>query len=481
MTQMSSIVTTLGGGSGIDMGALASDLATAQFQLRAERLAAKSETLEKQISTASSLKNSLSLLASALGDRVRAGDLAVTPHVANPSVATASSPAGTAGSGTYSLEVLALASAQTLASSAFADSTTAVGAGSLTIRFGAASGSGFTEDATHEAVTIAIASGSTLDDVARAINGAQAGVSAYVAHTDQGAQLVLKGASGAQNGFVVEASETAGEEGLAALAWNPSAGGDPARLLSTSADARFKLDGLVMSSASNSTGTIAPGLALTLTGTNAGAPTQIGFSTPTGTIAEAMQDLVSALNEVIGDLNQATKPLGAGGASSGGGPLVSDPGARALKRSLSALGSQVIMPNAPEGTPRTLSDLGLAIERDGTFRLDTARLQATLQRDPAGAAAMFTAGLYGVYASFDKIARAAASTGDPGSLAGSIARYEQQSKQITEDTTKIAEQQERLRASLVVRFAKADVKIGASKSTLSFLQAQIDAWNAKKD
>jgi flagellar hook-associated protein 2 len=138
------------------------------------------------------------------------------------------------------------------------------------------------------------------------------------------------------------------------------------------------------------------------------------------------------------------------------------------------------MPNAPEGTPRTLSDLGLAIERDGTFRLDAARLQATLERDPAGAAAMFTTGLHGVYATFDKIARTAASTGDPGSLAGSIARYEKQSKQITEDSAKIADQQERLRSSLVARFAKADIRISSSKSTLSFLQAQIEAWNAAR-
>jgi flagellar hook-associated protein 2 len=474
MTEMSSIVTTLGGGSGIDMGALASDLATAQFQLRTERLTAKSETLEQKISAASSLKNTLSLLASALGDRVRAGDLAVTPHVANSAVATASSPPGTSGSGSYSLEVLALASAQTLASGAFADSTTPVGAGSLTFRFGAASASGFTEDTAHEAVTVEIASGSTLEDVARAINAARTGVSAYVAHTDQGAQLVFKGATGTQSGFVVEASETAGEEGLAALAWNPSAGGDAARLLSTSADAQFKLDGLAMSSASNSTGPVAPGLSLTLTGTNAGTPTQIGFSNPAASVASAMQDLVSALNEVVGDLNTATDALG-------GGPLATDPGARALKRTLSSLGGQVIMPNAPEGAPRTLSDLGLAIERDGTFRLDADRLQKTLERDPAGVAAMFTNGLYGVYATFDKISRTAASAADPGSLAGSIARYQKQSKQVTEDSAKMADQQERLRASLVVRFAKADVKIGASKSTLSFLQAQIDAWNAQKD
>jgi flagellar hook-associated protein 2 len=474
MSEMSSIITALGGGSGINMGALASDLATAQFAARAERLSAKSEMLAQQISSAASLKNSLSLLASALGDRVRAGDLAVKPQVANGAVATASSAPGTRGSGIYTLEVLSLATAQTLASGAFADSKAAVGAGSLTFRFGAASGSGFTEDPARDAVTIDIASGSSLEDVAKAINGAKAGVTAYVAQTDQGAQLVLKGQTGTQSGFIMEATETAGEEGLAALAWNPSAGGDPARLLSTSADAQFKLDGLAMSSASNSTGVVAPGLSLTLTGTNAGQPTQIGFSNPAASIADAMQDLMSALNEVVGSLNEATNPLG-------GGPLASDPGARTLKRTLSALAGQVIMPSAPEGTPRTLSDLGLAIERNGTFRLDTARLQETLARDPAGAAAMFTTGLHGVYATFDKIARAAASTGDPGSLAGSIERYEKQSKQITEDSVKIADQQERLRASLVARFAKADVRISASKSTLSFLQSQIDVWNARRD
>ena len=295
MTETSSIVTALGGGSGIDMVALANNLADAQFQLRTERLTVKSEVLERQISAASSLKNSLSLLASALGDRVRTGDLSVTPQISNGSVAAVSSPAGTTGSGTYSLEVLSLAATQTLSSPAFADSTAVVGAGTLTFRFGETSGASFTEDASHTAVTVNIASGSTLADIANAINAKKAGVSAYVAHTAQGAQLVLKGPEGAQNGFVVEAVETVGEEGLAALAWNPTAGGDPARLLAASADAQFKLDGLAMSSASNTTGAVAPGLSLKLTGTNVGAPTTVSFSSPVANISTAMQDLVNAL------------------------------------------------------------------------------------------------------------------------------------------------------------------------------------------
>lgn len=455
------------------MVALANNLADAQFAQRSERLATKGETLERQISAASSLKNSLSLLASALGDRVRAGDLAVVPQIANASVATASSPPGTTGTGSHSLEVQALAKAQAWSSPAFADSTSTIGAGTLTFRFGTTSGSSFTEDASHAAVTVDVASGSSLAGIAQAINAKNAGLNAYVAQTSQGAQLVVKGAEGATNGFIVEATETPGEEGLAALAWNPAAGGDPVQLLETSGDAQFKLDGLTMTSPSNSTGTVAPGLSLKLTGTNAGAPTTISFPSPVANISSAMQDLVSAINEIAGELNAATNPLS--------GDLARDPGARALKRKLSGLAGEVVMPNAAADAPRTLSDLGLAIERDGTFRLDTARLEATLARDPAGVAAMFTTGLYGVYATVDKISRSASKTGDPGSLAGSIARFQSQSTQVSDDTAKLVDQQERLRATLTLRFAKADAQIGASKSTLSFLQSQINAWNSSKD
>lgn len=473
MSEMSSIIAGLGAGSGIDMVKLASDLADAQFALRHDRLAAQGEALERQISAASSLKNTLTMLAGALGDRVRGGDLAVKPQIGNPSVATATSPPGTSGSGSYSLEVLALARGQTLASAAFADPAAVIGAGSLTFRFGTTDGTTFAADTAQEALTVDVPSGSTLADVARAINAKKAGVSAYVAQTAQGAQLVLKGPEGGRSGFIVEATETPGEEGLAALAWNPAAGGDPARLLATSADASFKLDGLTMTSARNDVGTVAPGLKLELTGTNVGAPTTIGFPSPVNAIETAMRDIVAAFNEVVAELNAATDPMT--------GDLARDPGARALKRTLSGLSGTEIMPNAPEGAPRTLADLGLAIQRDGTFRLDTKRLQETLARDPGGVAAMFTNGLYGIYATVDKIARDASRTGDPGSLGGSIARYQEQSSDVSEKAAELADAQERLRASMVARFAKADARIAASQSTLSFLQAQIDAWNAGKD
>ena len=462
------IISSLGAGSGVNMAQLAADLSAAQFQGRADRLAARGELLDRQISSAATLKNALTTLAGSLGDRVRTGDLASVPQVANSAVAAASAPSGTFGRGTYSLEVTQIARRQVLAGPAVTSADDVVGAGTLTIRFGAVA-AGFTADAAQDAVAVAIPSGSTLADISAAINGAGDGLSAYIAQTVDGPRLVIKGPEGANSGFVIEAAETVGEEGLAAFAWEPVAG-TPANLLETAQDAEFELDGLPMTSASNQTGQIAPGLQLNLKATNTGNPTQISFGNPSANIQTAMADLVGALNEIAAQLALATNPKS--------GDLQGDPGARALKQGLSRLAGTVVMPNGAGDAPRTLADLGLSTERDGKFRLDTARLTATLARDPEAVAAMFTNGLYGVFATVDKLARDAASTGNPGSLGGSVARYERLATQTEATAADLIEKQENLRITMVARFAKSDARIAASQSTLTFLQQQIDAWNA---
>ncbi|MEL7707964.1 flagellar filament capping protein FliD [Citromicrobium bathyomarinum] len=467
----SSIATRLGVGSGTDMVALAEDLARAQFEPRQQRLESRSEVLERQISLASTLRNMLSGFASALGDRVRTGDLSAQPSIANSAIARVSAPVGTAGKGTYSLEVTQLAKSQTLAGPAFSAATDTVGAGQLTIRFGATDNAAFTADASKDAVTIDIAAGATLADVAKAINAKGSGVTAYVSQTTSGAQLVLKGPEGANNGFVIEANEDAANPGLANLAWAP--GDDPARLLATSGDAAYKLDGLERTSPGNKIENAAPGLSLDLTGTNPGNPTTIGFGDPKAAVISAMTDIVGALNEIAGELNSATDPLT--------GDLARDYGARALRREFSSLGSKVIMPNAAEGTPRTLAELGLGIQRDGTFKLDSARLEQALAKDPEAVAAMFTPGINGIFATIDRIARNNAMSSDPGSLAGSVSRYTALSQDLSEDLTELAEKQEALRSSMVARFSASEARITSSQSTLDFLKSQIEVWNSQRN
>lgn len=473
MTEMSnSIVTALGAGSGIDMAALAGNLAQVQFEDRINRLSAKNEALDTKISTASAIKNQLSQLAGALGERVRTGDLAPAPSISNPSVATVSRAAATRPAGSYTLEVTRLASAQTLTGPAFTAATSPVGSGTLTLKLGSISGGAFTADGAREPVEITIAPGATLAQAAAAINSSGAGVSAYVANSADGARLVLKGPEGANNAFVIEASADTGSPSLSALAWEPETG-DSARLLSAAGDAEFKLDGVAMKSASNAVGEVAPGLSLALKATNAGNPAAITFNDPTGAVTSVMQDLTAALNEIVGTLNAATDPAH--------GELARDDGARTLRRQLSSLGSTVIMPNAANGAPATLAELGLSIARDGSFSLNTATLTAALTRDPEGVSAMFTSGLYGVYGTIDKISRNASTAGNPGSLAGSLSRYASQKTQISEENAKIADQQEALRARLAKQLSAADMQIGSSKSTMSFLQQQIDMWKKGDD
>lgn len=471
-----SLVSQLGAGSGIDMAALATNLATAQFAATVDRLSTKSETLTAQISSASNIKSMLLNFSTSLGDAVRTGSLSPQPQIANGAVASGSLSGTRTPSGSFSLEVTALAKGQTLASAPYAAATEAVGAGTLTLRFGAIQPATTNTDgnvtpaslspSSRDPVDITIAPGATLADVATAINARKSGVTAYVAQTSAGAQLVFKGPEGAANGFQIEASTPA----LSKLAWTPAS--SSGQLVTAAGDASLIVDGLPCTATSNIVSEAIPGVTLKLTATNSGAPTNVTFTDTSAALTTTMTDLTGVLNEIAAALNTATDPTN--------GDLRSDNGARALKKSLSQLAGTTVMPNA-SGAAKTLADLGLSTQRDGTFVLDTTRLKATLAKDPDGVAAMFTIGLYGVYATVDKLNRSASSASDPGSLGGSISRFTKQLAQVKEDQTGTAAKQETLRASLTARFAVSDSSISASKSTLTFLQNQIDAWNNSGD
>jgi len=456
------------GSSSIDSAGLAEQLSAAQYAARIDAVTNKQNRVATQISDASTLKSMISTLASSLGDRVRTGDLAVSPTITNSAVATVSK--GTvSGSGTSTLEVTQLAKGQTLVTPTVAAGSSTVGSGTFTLRFGTMADGKFTADASRTQVDITLSATDTLANLAQKINGAGAGVSAYVATGSAGAQLVIKGGDGAANGFQIEATPDDPGSALAGMAWTPA--GDATRLKSTATDAAYVLDGVARTSTSNTIADAAPGLSLKLTGTNAGAPTTIGFSDPSSAIQTAMTDLVDALNQVATTLTADTDP--------NNGSLNNNPGARTLRQTLSTLSSKVVMPNAGSDQPRTLGDLGLKINRDGSFSLDTAVLSKTIARSPSGVSAMFTNGLYGVYATIDGIARAVGSPSDPGSLGGVIAALGTKQKTLTTQLSDLQTKQETLRTQLVSRYAALGTKVANSQSTLSFLTNQISAWNNK--
>ncbi len=466
----SSIIATLGVGSGINFSQLANDISEASFGFRREQLETRNQTLDARISAASLLRNSLTNLTSSLGDRIRSGDLAPTVNIANSAVASASVLAGTNPQGNYSLEVSQLAQEQLLTSNAFTSGEDNVGEGTLRFRFGTVDGASFTEDTSNTPLEIAVEASDTLQSLAVKVASASSGaLTAYVAEGTNGAQLVIKGEEGAANGFVIEgessaASPTATPGDLSYLSWNPAS--DSGELRQSSRDALFSLDTVEISSASNTVTGLPENMTLELTATNIGEPTTISFSNNTSAITSVMGDFVSALNELAQQLNESASALS--------GELGADPGARELKRDLGRLSSEIVMPTALEGEPRTLGDIGLSLNRDGTFRLDTERLNETLAATPEAAAAMFTTGPFGLFATMDNLTRANTTSGDPGSLGGSVSRYESQIESNEDRLIEIAEQQERLRERLSSNLLAAERRVTASQSTLDFLQAQAD-------
>lgn len=470
----SRIISALGAGSGINFVQLADDLSETSFSARREQLEMRNQSLEARISAASLLRNSLTSLASALGDRIRTGDLAPRGSIGQPSVASVSVPSGTSPSGSYSLEVTQLAEQQLLASKAYSEPTDLVGEGTLRVRFGTVSGTSFAEDTSRPALEITVEDTDTLETLAGKISSASGGaIEAYVANGTGGSQLVVKGEEGAINGFTIEGESSASSPSAVAgdlsyLSWIPAS--DAGELRQTAQDAVFELDTVELRSASNSVTNLPEGFMLELAATNTGAPTTIDFSSDTSAISNVMADFVSALNEITSQLAEV--------AAAAGGSLGNDPGARELRRDLSRLSTEIVMPNAADGEPQTLGELGLSLSRDGTFEFDSERLQETLANSPEGTAAMFTTGVFGVFATVDRLARENTAIGNPGSLGGSVERYEDQIERNDERLAKIAEQQERLRERLTRDLVAAEQRVASSQSTLSFLQQQIDLFNS---
>jgi flagellar hook-associated protein 2 len=461
----SSILTSLGVGNGVNFSQLATDISEASFGFQRQTVESRRETLEAQISAASQLRSSISGLASALGDRIRNGELAPRATLGNPAVARATVPAGLSPRGNFSLEVTQLARSQTLVTNAYAGRDALVGEGTLNIRFGTVDGATFDADTARDPLAITVTADDTLATVAAKITRESSGaVSAYVVQGSDGAQLVLKGGEGAANGFVLEpvgAGGAAAPGDLSYLAWNPAS--DAGELRGSAGDATFLLDTVEITSPSNRVTGLPGGFTLDLSATNVGAPTTVSFTNDTSAISTVMSDFVAALNDITGQLNTVAAPLG--------GALGSDSGARELRRDLSALASLVVNPNAAANEPRTLGDLGLAINRDGSFRLDTTRLNRSLEATPEAVAGLFTTGATGVFAAFDRFARQATLIGDPGSLGGSVQRFERQLEQADERLARIAEQQEALRERLSRELIASGQRVSAAQSTLEFVRA----------
>ena len=388
------------------------------------------------------------------------------------------------------------------------------------------------------------AANDNLNGLAKAINDANAGVTATVVTDVNGARLMVKGKTGAANAFTlsVPVGTTSGLERFASDAMTTPLGAQ---------DALVKLDGVEVTRATNSFSDLIAGVQIDLKSAKPDVPVSVGVTRPTAAISQGVQDFVTAYNELTAMIAGQTRA----GTGENAGALRGDLGVRELQRRLAQLPTMTL--SSPGTGPHTLAEIGVRTGRDGTLSVDSSRLAAMLSSNPDGVEALFNPGQYssspfltikslagkvapGTYTITDVVpaappaaasgkANSVAMTGiganlvapqgspalglilgvsgpvvsatitvDPGlggalqsirdALRGRGGAFATAQARLAQEADRIAEDRDRLEASsakysdqLLKTFAAMDSRVSAFKATQSYLDQQIKMWTNSRD
>ncbi len=429
-------ISSLGVGSGLDLGSLVRQLVAAERAPAEGRLNRLESRFESQISALGQVKSGLATLDEALAKLSALADarsVQLSDETALSATATAAADVGR-----YNIEVFELARAQSLASAGFADPDAALGAGDLTIALGAG-----------DPVTITIAEGAnTLRDVRDAINDANAGVLATLVRDGAEWRLLL----------------SAEESGLANTVSVSVAGGLDGNLASATmtetvapADARFSVAGLELSSSSNVVDDVLPGVTLNLRRLTE-APVELAVGRDAEATRAALDEFVTAYNAMIdlsAKLSNFNVETGQRSALTGDSTL------RSIRGALpAALG-------ADTGATWNAVELGLRSDRNGKLSVDEAAFDARLLDDPAEVLASLRgfgdalAQNIGIYTDADGVL-----ANRTESLQSSLRSLELQRDQLDR-------RMESVEARLMRQFSALDQMISQMQNTSSFLASRL--------
>jgi flagellar hook-associated protein 2 len=373
-------ISSAGIGSGLDIESLVSKLVAAE-RTPITQLTKRTEGLRTELSIFGKVQSALSTLRDAASKLTApatwGGTLATS---SDTSSVTVSAGAG-ASIGNVTVDVKQLASAQTLVSGTpYANSTTTVGQGSLTITLGAwattkdANGNitsydGFTDKAGATPVTINIGPGQdTLAGIRDAINGANAGVTASIVNDATGARLTLRStATGEVNGFRIDAGG-----GLADLGYDPRVGVTSLIQTLPAQNARALINGIDVSSESNTLKEAIDGLNITLLKTTT-IPASLAVGQDKESIKKIISDFTTAYNAVNALLREQTKY---DSGSKTAGALQGDSTAVGLQNQLrSIIGGTTTLAGSAMSR---LAEIGLEPGSDGNIKSSETKLNTAL-------------------------------------------------------------------------------------------------------
>jgi flagellar hook-associated protein 2 len=380
-------------GSGLDINSLVERLMTVERQ-PLTALATKKGMIESKISALGQIRSSLDALKTA-AQRMTTQDklLTLKTTVADTSIATVST-SNSATPASFSLEVEQLASAQKLSSPEFASASSSLGnaSGSVTIEFGTYSAGVYTLNPDRAAFTVNVeAAKMTPEGIRDAINQANKEVSASLVNSGTGVMLVLTNAkTGANQHMRLTVSDPDGNNtdnaGLSQLAYNPAASVGNGKNMServAAQDARVKIDGISITSRTNTLDQSIAGLTISLLKTNDDSPTTMTTTRDDSQVKTAVNSFITAYN----NLNKLVRDLTKYDATKKEAAILN--GESTVRNVLSQVRG-LLSRQYGSTSLTTLSELGITTQSDGSIRLDATKFDAAFSTQRSNVLALFT-------------------------------------------------------------------------------------------
>ena len=382
-------------GSGLDVNGIVQKLMSVEQQPLTQL--DKQESVDNaRITAYGTLKGSLSALQTALQGLSSADSFNILTASTSDASSIGATITGKATQGSYSVDVTQLAQAHKLVSTGFANTTDAIGTGTLSFDFGTFDGVGGTFTSNGSGVkTVSIAAGQdSLAGIRDAVNAANIGVTATIVNDGSatGNRLVFTSVnSGAANSLKITVADTDGNNGDAAglsqFAYDPAGGAGTGRNLTqkvAAQNALLTIDGIDVQSASNTIKGAVDGITLNLLKTTGGTPATLTVATNTSGVDSKLAAFVKAYNDLNTTFTTLTKYDSDKKQAS---VLTGDSTVRIVQNQLrSMLGGRL-----GSGLYSTLSQVGVTFQADGTLNFDSTKLDSAMASSPAEVTKLFAA------------------------------------------------------------------------------------------
>lgn len=473
----SPITTTTGLGSGLAITDIVTALVNSDKLAKQTQITAQTKQVTTKLSGIGTLQSAMASFQTALTNLGKTSNGAFAGYSATSSDTSALTVTSdnTAVPGTYSIKVSNLATSSSVATASFADgSTSAIPSGDLTL----------TQNGIDTKITIP--TGATLSSVATLVNAqsSTSNISANIITDDNGSRLVFSSTvTGAGTDITASSDTVSGFNITAGTQLDTTSTTSAGYIDKQAASAKLTINGLSVTSASNTIDKSLGGVSMTLlASTNAAT---ITVATNTDGLKTSLQTFVDSYNAVVSAVSTVTKgtvlttPDATTGSTFTAAALTGDAMPRSI---LSALRKELVTTGA-SGNLSVLSQLGITTgQSDGKLTLDSTKFATAMSQGLAGDVQQLFSGTgdgsNGLVARMNAAITPYTQTG--GIFATRTTSLNKQQSDLTDQQAALDLRVTNMTATLTAKYNAMDLLVGQLKASATSITSFFDSLNASK-